>query len=123
MDLVAVRKRTIGVALAALALFAVGNVSPVSVDSAAAASRKASAKRGLKVAREWCTDCHVVRRGRKRRPGGEAPSFQEVADRPSTTRAKLRRILRQPHNKMPTEPLYKDEVADLIAYLWSLKRR
>ncbi len=115
--------RKTSLAAAGLVLLAVcgGGASPMV--SSQAADRAPSARKGLKVAREWCTRCHVVRRGRKRRAGSEVPSFQEVANRPGMTPAKLRRILGRPHNQMPTEPLYTDEVADLIAYIRSLRRR
>jgi mono/diheme cytochrome c family protein len=112
------------VALAAvLGAVSLAATPAVTASDAAAAERTPSVRRGLKAAGDWCARCHAIRRGAKRRGKYGAPPLQAIADRPDMTAAKLRRILERPHNRMPTEAMYDDEIADLIAYIRSLRHR
>jgi len=77
------------------------------------------AETGLKIARTWCTSCHLVE------PGGPAvdagPPFSQVANDPRLTDDRLRAWLADPHPPMPNLNLGRDEIAALLAYLHSLK--
>jgi hypothetical protein len=53
---------------------------------------------------------------------GDPPSFQSIADLPSTTGISLNVFLHSNHNNMPDFILSSTESADLIAYILSLKK-
>lgn len=76
-------------------------------------------ERGLKIARTWCTSCHLVE------PGGPAvdagPPFSDVARDPGRTPERLRAWLADPHPPMPDLNLSRDEIDAILAYLESLK--
>jgi cytochrome c len=74
---------------------------------------------GLRVARQWCTGCHIVESGGRGSDSG--PPFHEVANRPDRTPATMRAWLTDPHPPMPNLNLTNKEINDVIAYLESLK--
>ena len=53
---------------------------------------------------------------------GNPPSFQSIADLPSTTGISLNVFLHSNHNNMPDFILSSTESNDLIAYILSLKK-
>jgi len=75
---------------------------------------------GERLARRWCTPCHVVASD-QRDPTGEAPPFTTIAAKPDFDAAKLAFFLMDPHPKMPNMSLSRTEAADLAAYIASLK--
>ena len=85
----------------------------------AAAQGTGDARRGISLARNWCTGCHVVE------PGGRgpdvAPPFAVIANDPKRTEGALRAWLTRPHPPMPNMNLSRAEIDDIIAYLQSLK--
>lgn len=87
----------------------------------AIAAEIGNAKNGMSIAREVCARCHLVERADQSDPVQGVPSFQEVAYRPSTTELSLRVFLRSPHKDMPNLILSEDDLADVIAYIMSLK--
>lgn len=89
---------------------------------AARAQDRDGARKGLAVARHWCARCHVVAAGQTGPVLDAAPPFADIANDPRMTPSRLRGILVNPHGRMPTEPLTRDDIADLIAYIESLKR-
>jgi len=69
-----------------------------------------------------CRPCHVVEPG----PGvqvrfANAPAFRAIAASPRTTDLTLNIWLRNPHPTMPTLVLTRQEAADVIAYILSLR--
>lgn len=87
----------------------------------ASSAELGNAKNGMSLAREVCARCHLVERADRSDPLLGVPSFQEVAYSPSTTELSLRVFLRSPHKDMPNLILTDDELADVIAYIMSLK--
>jgi mono/diheme cytochrome c family protein len=75
---------------------------------------------GERLARRWCTPCHVVALD-QRGPTAEAPPFTTIAAKPDFDAAKLAFFLMDPHPKMPNMSLSRTEAADLAAYIASLK--
>jgi mono/diheme cytochrome c family protein len=76
---------------------------------------------GLKLARQWCTPCHVVEPAGR---GGDAgPPFAEIANWPERTPQTLRAWLNDPHPPMPNLGLTRTEIDDIIVYLASLQGR
>ena len=76
---------------------------------------------GRKIATTLCNSCHQVL------PitlpdKGDPPSFQSIADQPSTTGISLNVFLHSNHNNMPDFILSSAESNDLIAYILSLKK-
>ena len=75
---------------------------------------------GARLARQWCTSCHIVAPG----TGGSdaAPPFQMIANDPKVTEGGLRAWLADPHPPMPRFDLTRAETDAIIAYIKSLKR-
>jgi mono/diheme cytochrome c family protein len=75
---------------------------------------------GERLARRWCAPCHVVA-SNQRGATSEAPPFATIANRPDFDAAKIAFFLLEPHPKMPNMSLSRTEVADLAAYIATLK--
>ena len=75
---------------------------------------------GERLARRWCSPCHVVA-SNQRGPTSEAPPFATIANRPDFDAAKIAFFLLDPHPKMPNMGLSRTEAADLAAYIATLK--
>ena len=75
---------------------------------------------GERLARRWCSPCHVVA-SNQRRPTSEAPPFATIASRPDFDAGKTAMFLLNPHPKMPNMGLSRTEAADLSAYISTLK--
>jgi len=77
---------------------------------------------GRQVAITICGNCHYVTP--TTRSGAIAsPSFEEIANLPSTTALSLKAFLRSNHNKMPNFIISPADTDDVIAYILSLKRK
>ena len=75
---------------------------------------------GLRLARQWCTSCHIVAPSDS---GSDvAPPFEMVANNPNMTEGGLRAWLADPHPPMPRFDLTRAETDAIIAYIGSLKR-
>lgn len=84
-----------------------------------AAAAEIDAKAGESLARRQCAACHTVGPTRAReRP----PTFSDLAQDLATTRESLEFLLTQPHDTMPNLKLGADELAEIIAYIMSLRR-
>ena len=74
---------------------------------------------GAQLAQVWCASCHVI-------PGAEGPalqgppSFRAIAHSGKTP-DQLRVFLEHPHGAMPQLSLSRAEIADLVAYVISLR--
>ncbi len=79
---------------------------------------------GRSFALQTCTPCHVVSPRQLAPPRfAVAPSFQSIADLPSTTSLSLQTFLVTPHPTMPNLVLSADEVGNVVAYILSLKKK
>ena len=99
------------VALALLAARSPGVAQPADGDPAS----------GRQIATRLCSSCHHVL------PiflpdKADAPSFQSIADLPSTTGISLYVFLHSNHRNMPDLIVSSAELNDLIAYILSLKK-
>ncbi len=85
-----------------------------------ASAKSAEPAEGLRLARQWCTSCHIVAPG----TGGSdaAPPFQTIANNPNVTEGGLRVWLADPHPPMPKFDLTRAETDAIIAYIRSLMR-
>jgi len=86
---------------------------------------RGNAAAGREYALHNCESCHVVAANQDLRPliPGYAPSFSEIANRPTTTAESLRVFLSHPHayGNMPYPDLGARDLADLVAYISSLR--
>ncbi len=88
---------------------------------AVAPALAADAVAGLELARTWCAACHLVEEGQARAGTSVAP-FAEVARDPGFDPDGLAAFLAAPHPKMPDMSLTRQEIADIGAYVASLRR-
>ncbi len=78
---------------------------------------------GQRLAEKWCSGaCHVIGPAPQRGTSSGIPTFAAIARMPSTTPMSLRVFLQTPHAGMPDLHLSRDEIADLAAYILSLRR-
>lgn len=75
---------------------------------------------GEKLARIWCSACHVVSADQNS-GSPDVPTFQWIARNPLKTPEKLTLFLADPHPVMPNMGLSRTEVADIVAYIGTLK--
>jgi cytochrome c len=78
---------------------------------------------GQVLAEKLCTSCHIVDgQAASASVSADVPSFVAIANKPGqTTQAIAGRIV-VPHPPMPQIHLTRDEIADLAAYILSLRR-
>jgi mono/diheme cytochrome c family protein len=74
---------------------------------------------GEVVVKRWCADCHMVAEGQK--TSTEAQPFSGIARRPDFDATRIALFLLDPHPKMPNMHLSRKDVADIAAYLATLK--
>jgi cytochrome c len=78
---------------------------------------------GHRIAQQWCSECHRVDPTQRLvDPDAEAPTFEEVANEPSTTALSLRVFFQSNHENMPDLHISKSQADDLVAYILSLKK-
>jgi len=73
---------------------------------------------GRQIATAICSSCHEIS-GRTK----VGPSFEDIANLPSTTALSLKVFLRSNHSKMPNFIISSADADDVIAYILSLKRK
>ncbi len=86
----------------------------------AAAARAGDTVEGGRLARQWCTECHLIGPADNLAVAA-APSFWELANDAKKTPDYLRVFLIQPHEPMPPLGLSRQEIDDLVAYIQSQK--
>ena len=101
----------IGPALLALSMSALAQQIPGTPDKA----------RGQALAERLCTNCHLVA-PRQEHANVDVPSFREIANREGQTAGAITARIILPKHPMPQIPLDKSELADLAAYILSLRQ-
>ena len=89
----------------------------------AAAQEMGDAVAGHEFAREVCAVCHAVEVDAALSPHPSAPTFTRIAAEPGMTATALSVILRNPHREMPDLILAPPELANVIAYILTLKSK
>lgn len=79
--------------------------------------------RGGLLAQTWCSSCHQVEAGTASSANKAAPSFSSIAHMPSTTMLSITAFLRTSHPPMPDLRLTEPQIADVSAYILSLRGR
>jgi len=99
----------------AFAVFALIDVS------AEAQSYLVGVEEGHELARNVCTECHLVERAQTDDVSYPATAFQDIADNPAHTELSLRVFLNTPHKEMPNFVLTPAQSDNVIAYILSLR--
>ncbi len=89
--------------------------------SSAHAQQSGSVQRGLKLARQICSQCHLVVKEPGRSTNPAAPTFATIANTKGMTSAALRSVLRTSHRTMPNIIIKGDDINNIVAYILSLK--
>lgn len=82
------------------------------------------AKAGQAVAKKLCTSCHMV--GKQSATASvlaDVPSFVAIANKPGQSAESIAGRIVVPHPPMPRIHLSRNEIADLAAYILSLREQ
>jgi len=85
------------------------------------AQETGSPAQGLALAKQVCARCHAVEKQQKQSPNERAPAFQDIASTPGMTAMALSAAFQTSHRTMPNLVLDSSELADLVAYILSIK--
>lgn len=81
------------------------------------------AQRGREIAQRWCSSCHVVEPTATAAPAVGLPSFPAIAAKSDLSADQLRAAMNPQHSRMPDFALSRRQEDDLIAYIYSLRRK
>lgn len=95
------------------------SLTAITVPLLAGSAFAAEPSHGEAVVKRWCADCHMVAAGQK--ISTEAPPFSGIAKRPDFDASRIAFFLLDPHPKMPNMYLSRADVADIAAYIATLK--
>ena len=102
--------------LAALALPLFASLALAGVTS------KPDPVQGKLLAEKLCTNCHLVSSAQQQQPANaDVPTFKEIAGREDQSAGAITARIMLPNHPMPQIPLTKAELADLAAYILSLR--
>jgi mono/diheme cytochrome c family protein len=90
------------------------------VQAQAGALTSAPAERGRALAARLCSNCHLTAASQQH-ANVDVPSFREIANKEGQTEGAIVARIVLPKHPMPVVPLSKPELADLAAYIMSLK--
>jgi mono/diheme cytochrome c family protein len=76
---------------------------------------------GKDLAGRLCSNCHLVGTGEQQQANADIPSFHEIGNLQGQTAGQIMAHIVLPKHPMPTIPLTKTELADLAAYILSLR--
>ncbi len=108
--------KDIGCVLAIAALLAAG-------PAFARDQQRGDPARGLAFAEANCAECHAVDRGHFDSPEPDVPAFQDIANAEGMSAIALYPFFRTAHRSMPNFVIPPDDIADLTAYLLSIRRK
>ena len=91
--------------------------------TAAVAGDTPATAAGQALAKQWCSECHIVTTDQSRAQSASAPSFFAIADDPSVTEGGLRAFLATPHPPMPNIALDRHQTDEIVAYIMNLHRQ
>jgi mono/diheme cytochrome c family protein len=75
---------------------------------------------GKQLAERLCSNCHLVESGQEHAVA-DVPSFHEIANMEGQTEGSIMGKIIIPKHPMPVIPITKSELADLAAYIMSMK--
>ena len=77
---------------------------------------------GKELAARLCSNCHLVGTSEQQQTNADVPSFHEIANKEGQSAGAIMAHIMLPKHPMPTIPLTKSELADLSAYILSLRQ-
>lgn len=77
--------------------------------------------KGKELAERFCTNCHLVGGTTQSHANADVPSFHEIANMEGQTAGDITAHIILPKHPMPQISLTKSELADLSAYILSLR--
>lgn len=112
-----------GASMGRVALFCTVMGLGVVLTASASYAQLVSAKAGQELAEKLCTSCHIVgKEPANASMPSDVPSFTEIANRPDQTAVRIAGRIVIPHPAMPQIQLSRQEIADLAAYILSLRK-
>ena len=102
--------------IAAAFLFGIAGTGP-------SAQRAADVNKGMEIAQQICSTCHIVGKDAKGVVKADVPSFTSIADKPGQTTEFIVGRLVLPYRPMPDLKLTRLEMADVAAYIMSLREK
>ena len=79
------------------------------------------AAQGRQTAERLCTSCHVSEVSSSASVPAGVPTFRTIANKPDQTAERVVGMMIDPHPPMPNVRLTREELADIVAYLQSLR--
>ena len=76
---------------------------------------------GKTLAASLCSNCHLVGNAEQQQANADVPTFEEIANKEGQSAGAIMAHIMMPKHPMPTIPLTKSELADLSAYILSLR--
>ncbi len=93
----------------------------VSAAAAAPVPGQPDPQAGKGLAEKLCTNCHLIGGAQQEHAVADVPSFHEIANRQDQTAGTIIAHIILPKHPMPQIPLTKGELADLAAYIMTLR--
>ncbi len=81
-----------------------------------------NSQHGKELATRLCSNCHLVGIVEQQHANADVPSFHEIANKQGQSAGAIMAHIMLPKHPMPTIPLTKSELADLSAYILSLRQ-
>ena len=88
----------------------------------ASATSAPNSQHGQELAARLCSNCHLVGTSEQQQINADVPSFHEIANKEGQSAGAIMAHIMLPKHPMPTIPLTKSELADLSAYILSLRQ-
>jgi mono/diheme cytochrome c family protein len=82
-----------------------------------------NSQHGQELAARLCSNCHLVGNPEQQQANADVPSFHEIANKEAQSAGAIMAHIMLPKHPMPTIPLTKGELADLSAYILSLRQK
>jgi len=103
-------------------LVAVTAITGLVASIGASQAQLASLQMGEELAEKLCSSCHIVgKEAASDSVSADVPSFAEIANKPGQTAEIIAGRIVIPHPAMPDIQLTRLEIADLTAYILSLR--
>jgi mono/diheme cytochrome c family protein len=104
-----------------LLLAAVPMLFAVGLALAGPATNQPDPFHGKELAQQLCSNCHLVD-NQQQQTNADVPSFSEIANQEGETAGTIMAHIMLPKHPMPTIPLTQSELADLAAYILSMRK-
>ena len=105
-------------------LAAAGVMSPVPLGGVSSAQIGTSPKAGQVLAEKLCISCHIVgSQATSATVPADVPTFVAIANKPDQSAESIAGRIVVPHPPMPQIHLTRNEIADLAAYILSLRKQ